>query len=163
MAVGSLAALTADGTGVFYQPGSTPERVNGGRTFTLAGATFEFEPDTLNLRSNGRFVEASIEVENGEAATINAASLLLQVEGVPGSIPIAAGSKPSLDAGELENEGESDDDIRNPRLRVQFDRGQLEALLSSVTGPSATLIVTWLGDGSVRGVTSASTEIRIVH
>ncbi|HKF54906.1 MAG TPA: hypothetical protein VKJ45_05670 [Blastocatellia bacterium] len=57
-------------------------RLEGGPTITVAGATVDFEPGTLNLRSNGRFVEATIEVENRGAATINVASLMLQVGGV---------------------------------------------------------------------------------
>src|SRR5262249_17606770 len=152
IAVGSFAALTADGTGVLFRTGPSSERLEGGRTVTVAGATLDFEPDTLNLRSNGRFVEATVEVENRGVPAINPASLTLEVNGVPGSIPIAAGSRPRL---------EPDDEDGNTRLRIQFDRKQVAALLTSVKGPTATLTLTWLGDGSVRGITSASARIHI--
>ena len=155
IAVGSFAALTADGTGVLFRPGRSSEGLEGGPTITVAGATLDFEPDTLNLRSNGRFVEATIEVENRGAAAINLASLMLQVDGVAGSLPIAADTRPHLDQDENED--------GNVRLRVQFERKQLASLLRNVTGPAATLIVTWLGDGSVRGITTAAARVYVIQ
>ena len=143
---GSLVMLAADGTGVFYQPNSTPAGGFSDPKLTLAGATMTFSPRTLNLNSQGQYVTATIEVENNRASEIVTGTLLLRVDGVTGSVPASLSPVPQLE----DSDSNGIDD-----LTVKFDRRAVAELLSNMDGGSAVVRVGWnYADGS-SGATSA--------
>jgi hypothetical protein len=149
--IGSLLGLAADGSGVLYQPGFTLEGGVRGRTFAVAGATMQIEPETLNLRSRGRYISVSIEAANGGSRSIIASSIEVQVEGVAGAIPIDDSFRPHLEDG----------DDGNPELLVKFDRADVIRLLRNVPDDQAVVHATWnYADG--RGG-SASANIRLTR
>ncbi|MFB2768290.1 choice-of-anchor X domain-containing protein [Pelatocladus sp. BLCC-F211] len=86
-------------------------------------ATTEFGPETINLKSQGRFVTAYIELPPPFApANINVSSVkITAIDGVSIS-PIKAESSPT-EVGDFDNDGV-------PDLMVKFNRSALQAVLS---------------------------------
>lgn len=147
---GSLTWLPTDGAGVLYNKGFTLEDGLVGRIWTIAGASMEFDPESLNLRSRGRFVAATIEVENQRAADINAATIALSVDGATGAVPML-----------LHPELVDADGDQNVDLKVKFDRPALIELLNQTTGGAAIVRATWRYTDGAPG--EASAQIRVIR
>ncbi|HEY0788177.1 MAG TPA: hypothetical protein VGE86_05995, partial [Thermoanaerobaculia bacterium] len=142
--LGSLIALTRSGAAL-YDPGFTLAAGGSGTTFTIAGATVDLDPDTLNLWSSGRYVTATIEVENGGAASIDPGTLALRWADM--SVPSSLAFPPRI--GDADGDGQAD-------VLAKFDRDAVEAMLGGVPSGATTLKVTWLftdgSPGSATGV-----------
>ncbi|MBI4165467.1 MAG: hypothetical protein HY508_07015, partial [Acidobacteria bacterium] len=149
VALGSLALLPADGSGVLFDPGfSAATGGISGTLLTAFGNATELSPHTLKLSSSGLYVTAVIEVAGGGAAYIVPSSVKLEIGS--GSVGVAGSFAPQL--------GDADGDT-NADLKVKFDRAAVQALIpggaSSVTGT-----VSWsYTDG---GTGSASATIQVV-
>lgn len=92
-----------------------------------------FDPDTLNLKSKGKFVTAYIELPEGyEISQIDIPSIMLN-----GLVPVLA--KPT-EIGDYDNDGISD-------LMVKFDRSKAQAILN----PGEEVILTLTGEVSYNG------------
>lgn len=148
----SLTWLPADGAGVLYNRAFTMESGLAGRVWTIAGASMEFEPGAFNMRSRGRFVTATIEVENNDAELIDPSSVRLSVEGANGTL--AALFHPPAELGDFDGDN-------NLNLRVKFSREDLAALLDHITGQEAVVRLNWLYGNGAEG--SASAQIRIIR
>jgi hypothetical protein len=148
---GSLTWLPTDGAGVLYNAGFSFDEGIVGRIWTIAGASMEFGPDLLNLRSGGKWVTARIEVENNRAAEINTSSLRLSVDGASGSVPAVNHPIQLADA----------DGDNNLDLKVKFDRTALAALLNQTSGSTAIVRASWLYTDGTEG--TASTQIRLIR
>lgn len=147
---GSLTWLPVDGSGVLYNRGFTFEEGLVGREWTIAGASMEIAPATLNLKSRGRFVTVIIEGENNRAAEIALTGLRLSVDGAAGAV--AASAHPSAEL--IDHDGDASVD-----LKVKFDRAALVALLGQTEGETAIVRASWLyGDGT-EGTASAQARI----
>lgn len=85
-------------------------------------ATIELGPETINLKSQGRFVTAYIELPDASSpAKIDVSSIkITAIDGVPIS-PISAKSAPN-EVGDFDNDGV-------PDLTIKFDRADLQAVL----------------------------------
>jgi len=131
---GSLAMLQSDGT-LLYDPGFTPESGSSGVTFTIAGSSLNLDPDTLNLRSSGNYITATIEGENGSSSAIDVATLALRYDA-------ASVSASSSQVGDSDADGQAD-------LVAKFDRSAVEAMLAGVPEGPVTLQASWtFNDGS---------------
>ena len=145
---GSLAMLQTDGT-LLYDPGFTPETGSSGVIFTIAGSSMNLDPDTLNLRSKGNFITATIEGENNSSSAIDTGTLVLHY----GASSVSASSS---QVGDSDGDGQAD-------LVAKFDRAAVEAMLAGalefiqraswvVTFPGLAILITVLafnlmGDG----------------
>jgi hypothetical protein len=130
--------LIADSGAVLYDPGFNFESGPSGVTFTIAGATADLDPDTLNLGSNGKFVTATIEVENGGADLVDAATPKLRYG--PSEVPASAAFAPRV--GDADGDGQAD-------LLVKFDRRAVQWMLKNAPAGPLTLQLTWTyRDGS---------------
>ena len=89
-------------------------------------ATVDIDPDTLNVKSQGNFVTAYIELPEGyDAADINVPTVTLEVEGAPGSSVFA-----ELTPTEV---GDHDADGIRDRM-VKFDRPGVLGLIDGQSG-----------------------------
>jgi hypothetical protein len=93
-------------------------------------ANVDFDPITLNLRSNGRWITAYIEfLEGCNVADINASSMLLN-----GTIPADLSGPATI--GDYDNDG-------LPDLMVKFDRSQvISYILNNVDIEDKSTVVT---------------------
>jgi Mg-chelatase subunit ChlD len=106
----------------FTRRASTAVVVTGVPDFLVA--TVEYGPETINLKSRGRFVTAYVELPEGiDASDIVQGSI--EITAIDGSsiVPISAEVKP-LEVGDFDNDGVSD-------LMVKFDRSALQEVLAS--------------------------------
>lgn len=105
----------------FIRRASTTSVVSGVPDFIVA--TTEFGPETINLKSQGNYVTAYIELPGPLNATkIDVSSVKINaIDGVAIS-PIPAKSSPT-EVGDFDNDGV-------PDLMVKFDRAALQAVLS---------------------------------
>jgi hypothetical protein len=100
---------------------------------TATPVSFDLNPNTLNLRSMGRWVTATLEPEPpASPADIDIASILLN-----GSVPVDASAPTSIC--DVDGDG-------RPDLRVKFDRAAVE--LTVDVGEAVPVVVTGeIGDG----------------
>ena len=136
---GSLAMLQTDGT-LLYDPGFTPETGSSGVIFTIAGSSMNLDPDTLNLRSKGNFITATIEGENNSSSAIDTGTLVLHY----GASSVSASSS---QVGDSDGDGQAD-------LVAKFDRAAVEAMLAGAPEGPVTLQASWtFNDGSTGSAT----------
>lgn len=114
-------------------------------------AYLEIAPDTLNLKSNGNWITAYIELPVGSPEDIVLESVLLE-----GEIPAVTDTKYDFVTDENEYIVDSDGDGILERL-VKFDRGQVAELLSPAD--EVTLSVT---GGTSSGTFEATDTIRVI-
>jgi hypothetical protein len=133
--LGSLAVLPFDGSGVLYDPLFTTEAGDFEARLTLSGASMEFDPEKLNLKSSGEVVTVTLEADNGRAVTINVATLTLSVDGVAGVLAPLSPPAPLLVDADLDG---------NVDLRVKFDRAALIALVQQAGRSSPIVRTKWL-------------------
>jgi len=148
--MGSLLMLGADGGSVTLDPGFTLEGGPSGRILTAFGSAVDLAPDTLNLGSNGQYVTALIEVEDGGAAAIAPGTLSLHYGNA--SVPAAASFTPQT--GDADEDGQAD-------LLVKFDRAGVAEMLAGASEGPVSLTAQWTFTDSSGG--SAVGEIRIKH
>ncbi len=147
----SLSWLPFDGAGVLYNAGFTLEDGIVGRIWTIAGASMDVAPETLNLGSGGRFVTVRIEAENERAAAIDLTTLTLSVDGATGAVPASEHPAPAL----LNFDGDL-----NVDLEVRFDRAALIGLLGQTSGPAAIVRASWQYTDGGDGTASAQIRVR---
>jgi microsomal dipeptidase-like Zn-dependent dipeptidase len=146
--LGSLVMVEADGGAILYDPGFTMAEGGSGATFTIAGASLDLDPDTLNRHGHGRYVRALIEVEDDGALAIDPSTLRLHYG--EASVPVSAHVAPRT--GDADEDGQAD-------LLARFDRAAVLGLLADAPDGPATLTARWTyRDGSAG---SASGQIRI--
>ncbi len=149
-ALGSLAMVPADGSGVLYDPGFNLNQGGiSGTLLTIFGSSAQVSPATLNLSSPGQFITAVIEVAGGLATEIDATSVMLEVNG--GSVRVSGDFAPRF--GDDDKDGNAD-------LKVKFDRTAVQALIPTGVSP-ALMTLRWnFSDGSSG---RASVQVRIVQ
>jgi len=144
--------VETDGAGVLYNRGFSIDAGIAGPIWTIAGASMEFDPDTLNLRSRGRYVAVTIEGENNRATEINDATLALTVDGAAGNVPeLLHTLAETVDA----------DGDNNVDLKLKFDRPALIALLDRISGSTAIVRASWLYNDGTEG--SAAVQVRVIR
>lgn len=148
IALGSLAMVPADGSGVLYDPGFNLNHGGiSGTLRTIYGNSAQLAPATLNLSGRGQFITAVIEVAGGGTNSIEQRNIVLEVNG--------GFAKQSLDfAPQL---GDDDKD-GNADLKVKFDRATVQSLLAGVSGTVPVTLRWQFTDGSSG---SASGQIRV--
>ena len=139
--------LIADSGAVLYDPGFNFESGSSGVTFTIAGATADLDPDTLNLGSKGRFVTAITECQNNLVDAIDTATLLLRY----GASAVAASAAA---VGDADGDGQAD-------LVAKFDRREVETMLRVAHAGDVTLQLTWTYNDGSSGFATA--VIRIMN
>lgn len=149
--MGSLFMLSSDGASVFYQPHFTLDAGFSGPLMTVAGATLNFAPQTLNLRSGGQFVTVTIEEENNNAGQIDASSLLLGVPPVAGGVEVVTGHPVQVD----DSDGNGIED-----LTVKFDRRAVCDLLRQSTTDTPLIRIGWLAADGTRHIGTARIRIK---
>jgi hypothetical protein len=145
---GSLAMLPAEGLGLYYDAGFTMTGGPSGQILTIAGATMRLDPQTLNLKSNGKYVTAVIEVANDFAAQIDPATLALEF----GAASVALSSKFTPQLGDTDGDGIAD-------LTAKFDRAAVSAMLADQPVGPVSLQASWAYTDQSGG--SASAQIKI--
>jgi len=139
--LGSLVMVEADGDAVLYDPGFNLASGPSGITLTIAGASVDLDPNVLNLGSQGKFVTARIEVEDGHAADIDAGAVTLALS-CDAVDALKASINPAPQLGDADEDGQAD-------LTVKFDRAALAALLSRLPEGPTSLAARWTyNDGS---------------
>jgi hypothetical protein len=117
LAVGSLALVPGDGSGVLYDPRFDLDRGGvSGTLLTLLGSSLELHPLTVKRTSRGRWITAYVEVAQGGAAAIDPASILLELGG--GTLWPDPAFAPKL--GDADGDG-------NPDLAVKLDRAAFQS------------------------------------
>jgi hypothetical protein len=148
---GSLTWLPTDGAGVLYNAGFNFDDGIVGRTWTIAGASLEIDPNELKLKQHGGFVKALIECENQRAAEINPATVSISIEGVAGSVPFSIHPPPKLKDADGDN---------NLDLILKVNDAALNLLLSQTSADSAVVRATWQFNDGTPG--EASAVVRII-
>ena len=101
----------------------------------LINADVEAQPKTLNLKSNGKYITATIKLASKDDSLVNAASIRMNINGVT----IFAQSAP-MEAGDLGRDA-------NGKLTVKFDRQQVINALAGLNGSIPFSITGYLQDG----------------
>ncbi len=149
-ALGSLAMVPADGSGVLYDPGFNLNQGGiSGTLLTIYGSSAQVSPATLDLSSRGNFVTAVIEVADGGAKFIEQDNIVLEVNG--GFVKRSMDFAPQL--GDDDKDGNAD-------LKVKFDRATVQSLLAGQSGAVQATLRWQFSDGSSG---RASVQVRIVQ
>ncbi len=150
LALGSLAMVPADGSGVLFDPGFNLNQGGiSGTLLTIYGSSAEVGPATLKLSSHGNFVTAVIEVADGVAKFIEQDNIVLDVNG--GFVKQSLDFAPQL--GDEDKDGNAD-------LKVKFDRASVQSLLAGQSGRVLVTLRWQFTDGS-SGSTVA--QVRVVE
>ncbi len=149
-ALGSLAMVPADGSGVLYDPGFNLNQGGiSGTLLTIYGSSVEVAPATLNFSSRGQFITAVIEVADGGAKFIEQDNIVLEVNG--GFVKRSMDFAPQL--GDDDKDGNTD-------LKVKFDRATVQSLLA---GQSGLVLVTLRWNFSDGSSGRASGQVRVLQ
>jgi hypothetical protein len=97
--------------------------------------TIDIDPDTLNLKSKGKFITAYIELEGGDVRDVDASSILLN-----GAISPILDEKYGFVTSEDSYIADHDNDGIMERM-VKFDRGEVQKLLA----PADEIVLTITG------------------
>ncbi len=150
VAAGSLALLPADGSGGLHDPDF--KVAAGGITdslVTLFGESLTLSPKTLRPTSCRRFITAVIEVAGGAAASIDPASVRLEIN--DGTVFASSAFMPQL--GDDDHDGVAD-------LKLKFDRAAVQGLIPS-DASAVEVLASWsYTDGSSA---SAGATLRIIQ
>jgi hypothetical protein len=144
---GSIAVVQGDGSGVLYNPAFRLETGQVSLGLTVAGASMELLPSSLNVKSGDKFVTAVIEVDNMGALDILPETVTLVI----GDARIAAGSPPAA-LGDEDLDG-------NPDLSVYFSRDEVLAAFEH-GDPDAPVVVGALWNNRDGSKGRASTVVR---
>lgn len=141
---GVTVLVDSDGDGTFEQSVSTTHNELTHDEFMLQTATtVDFDPDTLNLRSKGKFVTAYIELPEGYDVEE------IEVSSIKFNNTIPALLKPTQ-VGDYDSDG-------IPDLMVKFDRAVIEGILN--TSDAVKITIT----GKVSGIDfKGSDSIRVI-
>lgn len=140
---GVTVQIDSDGDGVFDRIITVGSELTGDEFILQTATVIDFDPDTLNLASKGKFVTVYVELPPGyEVGEIDVATVMLN-----GTVP--ALNKPTQ-VGDYDGDGV-------PDLMVKFDRDAVQSILA--VGEQVEITIT----GEVAGVTFEGTDtIRVI-
>jgi hypothetical protein len=146
VAVGSLAMVPTDGSGVLYDPGFNVNQGGvSGTLLTVFGSSLDLSPKTLKLSSRGRWITAIFEADNNRAGGILPCSIELHV-GDRGFVMPSEEFTPQL--GDADGDGNAD-------WTVKFDRMMVQNLIP--TGASEVMVT-----AKIPGVGFASALLKVI-